>query len=202
MTSDEDRVNAENPFEVSRVLGDNLIFQKPYASPYDFDLEGSLVVCGSHLILPPICVYTGVTEDLVEIQRHTVFPSMKLVINQRSCNVITYVTRSERYRRAKFMLIFGTICVLGFAMIMAPILLRWRQLAILLPVGIVATALSVLLLNRWNMPLQLVRYKAPGIYWVRGFSKAFLAQLAMYKVNDIGRTSQLKETDTKLKFEI
>ena len=202
MTSDEGNVKPENPFEVSQVLGDNAIPQTPYATPYDFDLEGNMIACGSHLILPPICVHTGVTEDLVEIQRHTVFPSMKLVINQRSCYVITYVTRSERYRRAKIMLIFGMIGVIGFAMIMAPILLRWRQLAILCPVGLVVTGFSVLLLNRWNMPLQLVRYKAPGIYWVRGFSKAFLAQLAIYKVNDIGRSSQLKDADTKPSVEI
>lgn len=202
MASDEGNVNPENPFEVSQVLGDNAIPQAPYASPYDFDLEGNLIVCGSHLILPPICVHTGVTEDLVEIQRHTVFPSMKLVINQRSCYVISYVTRSEQSRRERIATMFGVITTIGFMLMVAAWLLKQRQTAILFPIGLVIAGVSLLLLHRHNLTLTLVRYKAPGLYWVRGFSKAFLAQLAMYKLNAVGQPSQLKDADTKSVFEI
>ena len=41
MSSSEDHVTSDNPFEVSRVLGDNSISANPYVSPYDFDLEGN-----------------------------------------------------------------------------------------------------------------------------------------------------------------
>lgn len=45
MISDADNVNPENPFEASRVLGDNEFLQKANESPYDFDLDGNLIVC-------------------------------------------------------------------------------------------------------------------------------------------------------------
>ena len=202
MASDEDKVSSENPFEVSRVLGDTAIFQKAYASPYDFDLEGNLIVCGSHLILPPICVHTGATEDLVEVQRHTVFPSMRLVVVQRFCYVVMFMARSEQARRRKIASVLGVITAIGFALLMAAILLKRRQTAILFPIGLLIAGLSLLVLNRHNLPLKLVRYQAPGMYWVRGFPKAFLAQLAMSKLSDIGRPYDVTEADTKQRSEI
>jgi hypothetical protein len=193
MGSSKDHVTSDNPFEVSRVLGDNSPSANPYASPYDFDLEGNLIVCGSHLILPPICVHTGETQDLVEIQRHTVFPSMRLVVNQRSCYVITYMTRSEQSRRERTAFIYRVITTIGSLLMVAALLLRQKQTAVLFPAGLVICGLSLLLLHRHNLPLQLVRYNAPGIYRVRGFSKAFLAHLAIYKLNDYGRSSAVEE---------
>lgn len=202
MASDEEKVSSDNPLEVSRVLGDTAIFQKAYASPYDFDLEGHLIVCGSHLILPPICVYTGATEDLVEIQRHTVFPSMRLVVVQKFCYVVMFIARSEQARRAKIASFLGVITVIGIALLIVALLLKERETAILFPIGLLIASLSLVLSNRNNLPLKLVRYRAPGIYWVRGFSKAFLAQLAMNKLNGIGRPSDVTEADTKQSFEI
>jgi hypothetical protein len=195
MASDEEQVSSENPFEVSRVLSDTVNFQKAYASPYDFDLEVNLIVCGSHLILPPICVYTGATEDLVEIQRHTVFSSMRLVVVQRVCYVVTFMARSEQARRRKVVTVLGVITAIGSALLIAAFLLKGRQTAILFPIGLLIVGLSLLLLNHHNLPLKLMRYRAPGIYWVGGFSKAFLARLAIYKLNGIGRPSQITKAE-------
>jgi hypothetical protein len=202
MTSDEDDVNSENPFEVSRVLGGTTIYQKTYASPYDFDLEGNLIVCGSHLILPPICVHTGATEDLVEIQKHTVFPSMKLVVVQKFCYVIMFMARSEKVRREKIASALSVITTIGVALLVAALLFKGRWMAILFPTGLLIASLSLVLLNRHNLPLKLVRYRAPGVYWVRGFSKSFLAQLAREKLNALAETSHAIETDTKPSLEM
>lgn len=174
---------SENPFEVSAFYGDNAVPQEPYSSPYDFDLEGNLIICGSHLILPSICVYTGATEDLVAQQKQTEFPSMKLVVVQRSCSITMYVANTEKARRAKWSLIWGAVGVIGFTAAMTTLLARDRQYAILFPVGIAIACLSLFLLSRWNLPLQLVRYKAPGHYWVKGFPTAFLLRLAMDKLS-------------------
>ena len=193
---------SENPFEVSKLYSDIAIPRKPYDSPYDFDLEDNLIVCGSSLNLPPICVYTGVMDDIVGFQKHTIFPSMKLVIVQRSCSVVMFVARSELARRRRRALIPGITGLAGFALAIGTLLLQEVRLMILFPIGVFIACVSLFLFNRQSMPLQLVRYKAPGIYWVRGFPKSFLAQLAKYKLNDIGQPSKVTEADTRQSFEI
>lgn len=195
-------MTSENPFEVSTLFRDSAIPRKPYESRYDFDLEDNLIVCGSNLNLPPICVYTGVTDDIVPFQKQTMFPSMKLVIVQRSVSVLMFAARSELARRGRRSLILGVTGFAGFALAIGTLLMQEARLAILFPIGVFIACVSLFLFNRQSMPLQLVRYKAPGIYWVRGFSKAFLAQLAMDKVNHIGRTSHTTEADTRQSFEI
>lgn len=182
---------SENPFEVSSLYGVNASIQKPYASPFDFDLEDNLVVCGSQLILPRICVHTGVTDDLVQEERKTEFPSMKVVIVQRSCSITLFVSRTERARRQKVALILITIGATGFLTAIAALLLQERRLAILFPIGVVVACVSLFLFNRWNMPLQLVRYRAPGIHWVKGFSQSFLEALALSKLTAIGQSTTI-----------
>lgn len=184
---------SENPFEVSSLYGDNSIPQALYSSPYEFDLDGNRIICGAHLILPSICIYTGATEDLVAQQKQTEFPSMKLVVVQRSCSITMYVANAEKARRTKRSLIWGAVGLFGFATAMAAILVRDPQFAILFPIGIAASCVSLFLLNRWSLPLQLVRYKAPGHYWVKGFPTKFLALLAMDKLSRNGHGSQKQQ---------
>ena len=174
---------SENPFEVSAFYGDNAHPQQPFESLYDFDVDGRLIVCGALLVLPRICVYTGVTEDLVAQQKRTEFPSMKLVVVQRSCSITMYVAHTVKARRAKWSLIWGAVGAIGFTAAMTTLLVRDWQFIILFPVGIAAACVSLFLISRWNLPLQLVRYKAPGHYWVKGFPAAFLSRLAMDKLS-------------------
>lgn len=188
MTAGHGNAESENPFAVSTLFCDNAVLHTPYASPFDFDLENNLVVCGPRLILPAICVHTGATDDLMQVNKQTEFPSMKLVLTQRSCSVTMSVARSEKMRRTRMALIIGLIGVSGFAMAFSPVLFQERRLALLFPIGIFIACLSLFFLNRWSMPLQLVRYKEPGIYWIRGFSKSFLEQLSMHRLNAVDRT--------------
>ncbi len=62
----------QNPYEVtseySKYEPQNLGYQ-----PNQFYVDGTLIMCGPEVILPPVCVRTGERENLVEVRKKAIY---------------------------------------------------------------------------------------------------------------------------------
>ena len=145
------------------------------ATVNDFRVDGDLLVCGRAVRLPEICLYTGATEDLIAVTQFSQYPSMKLVLRQRTCGLTYYVDRSKKGSRD----VKRIVCVIGglFGGVVAGIGMTkttgWLFLA-----GIFIIAVASIVFSRLRPPLGLVKFRAPDMFWIRGFPLSYLQRLA------------------------
>ncbi len=164
----------ENPFAVE----ESCTGAQAAASPVELDrfrVDGDLLVCGRSVRLPMICLYTGATEDLIAVTQNSSYPSMKLVLHHRTCRLTYYVTRSGNSSRdfTRIVCVIAGLLggvVTGIGMTMTT---GWLFLA-----GIFIIALTSIVFNRLRPPLRLVTFRAPDMFWIRGFPLSYLQRLA------------------------
>jgi hypothetical protein len=144
------------------------------ATVNDFRVDGDLLVCGRSVSLPEICLYTGATEDLIAVTQNSQYPSMKLVLHQRTCGPTYYVTRSENRSRN----LTRIVCVIVglFGGVVAGIGMT-KATGLFFLTGVFIVAVASIVFSRLRPPLRLVKFQAPDMFWIRGFPLSYLQRL-------------------------
>lgn len=177
MTTDSD-----NPFAVSSLfqgsLSKDLVLAPP---PSWFRVEGDTLVCGPQVVLPAICVHGSSDDDVHPSRADVVYPSLKIVLVARQCEVIYFRSRRIRLR----WIIRSVICSLAFITGIGLLFVAGGTMdpdaaGIMAIVGLMMIACSIFVLALRHPRLRLARYEPPGIYYVKGFSKEFLTRLAAH----------------------
>lgn len=168
----------ENPYAVSAECMGKGESDTSTNDPYSFQVVGNAVVCGSEVILPSICPLTRDTEDLVPASVTAEYAIFSLVIRQRSCRVIYWLSRQtrrkQRWTKAGFLVLFW----IGIASMFVGTPLESPGVPLATVLGIICIFASVVGLRRTGIRLHVARYKAPNTYWISGFPKAYVALLA------------------------
>lgn len=172
-------MTTDNPFEVSELCTGSRQTDSPFANPAMFRVEGDLLVCGDSVILPQVCARSLTCEDLVAKSTPVQFASFRLVLVQRHCAVTYYVTRSKTRRWS--MMLVSLVSAIAAAILLTATL---GGLSSIFP-AIIFTVWFVMMLvqfirRRNSVPLTLVSYQAPGIYRIRGFSRAYLDTISRW----------------------
>ncbi len=174
-------MNEHNPYAVSPEFSGAADASFDGTSPTQFQVSGDLLICGSKVILPPVCVVTGDSHDLVTVSQQTQFPSFKIVVIQRSCHVVYWLSRRIQKRRRLLATIFATLIGLGIAEVFVGSQLNSQRSGLIGFLGITGWAailVGMICLAATTHTLKLVRYEAPNTYWVRGFNKGFLSKVS------------------------
>lgn len=174
-TSDKQPDLIENPFAVSALdrTVDSLDFAHA-GDPTQFTIQNGLVQCGPLLHLPPICLFSGSTEDLIPVTVRSNRPSMKLVLYDQTCLITYYQTRAIRQRmRAKTRTRLLLMPIFVTAIIYFPenwVGNGWLN-GLFFGFLIVATIGLLIRIMAGNSPrLILVKYRNPDLYWLKGFT--------------------------------
>ncbi|MEZ6127820.1 MAG: hypothetical protein R3C59_04000 [Planctomycetaceae bacterium] len=170
-----------NPYAVSQhCRGDaDVCFEGEPAT--SFRIIDDLLICGRRVELPKICLDTGVTDDLVQVEQKTQFPSFKLVIVQRECKVVFWRTRQLQRRRVLQNAAWSSVAVLGIAGLLVTAQLSETVQAITGLTGFLAIGIGLTGLTANSLRLSLVRFQAPNTYWIRGFPKVGLARISAWQ---------------------
>jgi len=160
-------LTAENPFAVSE------LFQGSRNSveledPCRYQVEGDCLICGGTVRLPPVCPFTLQTDDLVPRTFQARYPTFRIVLVRRKCQIHYVVSR----RVAWYDTILRTGCIT--AMVLGILLILFvgpnsGAAGGLLIIG------AVVLVNARRLALSLRDYRPPGRYYIQGFSNKFLA---------------------------
>ncbi|MEQ9407092.1 MAG: hypothetical protein RIK87_05175 [Fuerstiella sp.] len=182
-------MNEDNPFAVSETCSGQVAVAVDGSDPHAFRVVGDLLVCGPSVILPPVCLETGETEDLVSVSQQTQFHSFRLVIRQRNCHVVywlaRHVQRRKRLRKASGIL----VQLLGIGLVVAGIAGLEAARGITLLAGIIVVAVATFVASRSAPTLYLQQYARPDTYWIRGFPKDYLARIAGRETRDDSATA-------------
>lgn len=167
-------MSEENPYSVSPecIGGENAREGVPSGG---FVVDGDKIICGNSVGLPPICIFTGLRDDLVPLTVVAQYSSWRLVIRQHSVRCLLFVRRSlyQQHRRNR---IGGTVlAVLGlFVMFGGPILLVAPPVTFLL--GIVLVVLGFILTQTQQVVLWIHRHRG-NQYWIEGIRPQFFSAL-------------------------
>jgi hypothetical protein len=174
--------DSDNPFAVSSLfqgsLSKDLVLAPP---PSWFRVEGDTLVCGPQVVLPAMCVHGPSDDDVQFARANVVYPSLKIVLVARQCDVIYFQSRRLRLR----WVIRSVICSIAFITGIGLLFVAGGTMdpdaaGIMAIVGLMMIASSIFVLALRHPRLRLARYEPPGIYYVKGFSKEFLTRLAAH----------------------
>ncbi len=188
--------NSDNPFAVSSLFqGGHVLGRQDVPPPSWFRVLGKLLICGPVVVLPAICAITLSEENLEPTRVLVNYPSLKIVITMRSCDVIYFRSRAVKIRRW----ITGTLCAFGFIggialLFFAAMPMDARVSALIACIGLLLILISILVLSFQSPRLRLVRYEAPGMHYIKGFSKRFLARLADHPLANSHTWNELERT--------
>jgi len=113
-------MTTDNPFAAPEVLGES----QTALGPGGFSVvDGERILCGKVVQLPPVCVVTGHTYDLVSYHESLCFPWYRIVISQRWVQCHYFVHRSIDDRRKSIRRIAAVVSVLGWILLFAPLLI-------------------------------------------------------------------------------
>lgn len=174
--------NSDNPFAVSSLFqgsrSKDLVLAPP---PSWFRVEGDTLICGPQVVLPAICVHGPSNDDVHHARANVVYPSLKIVLVARQCDVIYFQSRRLRLRWIIRSVMFALAFITGIGLLFVPGGTMDPNVAgIMAIVGLVMIASSIFVLALRHPRLRLARYEPPGIYYVKGFSKEFLTRLAAH----------------------
>ena len=187
--------------------------ENPYAvpesargqSPYDtaaamatsqFYVDGNLIMCGTPVVLPAICVITGETEDLVLMNKTVTWVPKWIYVTllvgllvllivylilRKQCKVSFYMSRHLRNRK-RWMVFFGFLC-LGSALVSLIAGGNTDLPEVFVPLGIIAFIASLVLFVLAQPPLSAVRQENGSRFWLKGFKPAFFDQLRVMYSN-------------------
>ena len=100
---------------------------------------------------------------------------MKLVLRQRTCGLTSYVDRSKKGSRD----VKRIACVIGglFGGVVAGIGMT-EATGVFFLTGVFIVAVASIVFSRLRPPLGLVKFRAPDMFWIRGFPLSYLQRLA------------------------
>lgn len=178
-----------NPYEVLNVDAEPLVGDP--TSPHWYTVEGELLVCGSNVILPDVCIFTNSRHDLVANSIQAQYPSFRPVIVQRACFITYFTTRAQRRRRR----LISALTIGGIVVSILLILIgSGTDSNELLLSGFVLTSISfvarMLLAMIYGLNLRIASYKRPGIFRIRGFPKSYLGILAQEHLHKTDHTPE------------
>lgn len=170
-----------NPYEVSaECTGGSAAIDGIAAG--GFQIDGDRIVCGKAVALPPICIWTGAREDLIQITTVAQFGSWKLVIRNHQVRCVCFIRRPI-FERRRIIRQAGTILsVLGIsAMVGLPFLFvdtpgSGRIIALGFFGGLLTLVAGSILNRLAEIRLSITRHRA-GQYWVLGLRPPFFKQL-------------------------
>jgi len=183
-------MNDDNPYAVSRECSGTEPAR--FSDQFAFQVIGDTVVCGPTVQLPPVCLATQATDDLVAVTQQTQFPSFRFVIVQRHCHVTYFLARRVQRRRRLMTAGWTLAAGVGVLIFLIGLGLVSPTSGAVSVVGILTLITAIGGLTTTPKPLTLVRYRVPGTYWIRGFSKAYLA--AILKAREGGALAKVSET--------
>ena len=159
-----------------------------------FYVDGNLIMCGTPVALPAICVVTGETEDVVLVKKTVTWVPKWIYITllagvlillivylivRKECKTSYYLSR--RLRNRKRWMIFGGVVGFfgGFGLMIAGADSQVPE--ILVPVGLISLIGSLVLLVLGQPPVKAERHENGVKFWLKGFKQPFFDQLrAMY----------------------
>lgn len=189
----------ENPYQVANDYSQEPQQSNGY-SPTQFYVDGSQIICGKEVMLPPVCVRTGEREDLVEVRRKAIYyvhpavyvaliggliPLLILYMILRKKVVVSfYLSRRVRNRRMIGMVLGLVLFISSFFTI--PVMAEMRVnegVGLLAFIGMMFTGLILLLMNQSAITAK--RHQNGSIFWLAGFKPAFFNTLrSMYRPNE------------------
>lgn len=193
-------MDEENPYAASESVSGFAPALAMSGFPTDrFYVDGSLIMCGTTVELPEICVLTGDRDDLVKVTKTIswlpkwysvliLFGLIGIIVyivlrvtQQKKCNASYYLSRSSRNFR-RFLTVVGW---LGFtASIVFMIVAGNMDIVsadILLLTGIVAIFGFLVMAILGQLPIRIDRHENGVKFWLKGFKQPFFDQLrAMY----------------------
>ncbi|MFM8477373.1 MAG: hypothetical protein ACKOEO_16445 [Planctomycetaceae bacterium] len=111
-----------------------------------FEIIGQQVLCGRMVLLPPVCVVTGRTDDVVAQHQSLCFPWYRLVISQRWVQCHFFLHRKEHQRRARIRRSAAILQILGWSLLFGPFVLGLAGIVNL--IGLVPIGGLLLLISR------------------------------------------------------
>jgi hypothetical protein len=161
-----------------------------------FYVDGNLIMCGTPVALPAICVITGETEDIVLINKTVTWVPRWIYITllagvlillivylvvRKECKTSYYLSRRLRNRK-RWMIFWGIVGFFGgFVLMIAGADSQIPE--ILAPLGLVSLIGSLVLLILGQPPLKAVRHENGVKFWLKGFRQPFFDQLRVMYAN-------------------
>ena len=194
----EHPVDEENPYAVPESVSG---FAPPVAvaglPPDRFYVDGNLIMCGKSVVLPPICIITGETEDVVLIKKTVTWVSKWIYITllagvlillivylilRKECKTSYYL--SWRLRNRQRWMTFGAFVgfFVGFGLIITGVV-NSQVPEILVPLGLISLIASLVLLFLGKPPLKAVRQENGVKFWLKGFKQPFFDKLRVMYAN-------------------
>ena len=187
----------ENPYAVPESVSGLNPYLSAAPMPTDhFYVDGDLIMCGTPVELPAICVVTGETEDLVLIQKTVAWAPKWIYVTllagllillivylivRKQCKVSYYMSRRLRNRK-RWMVFSGFLCwgILVLSMIAAgnydlPEIFDLPE--VFVPMGLIAFITSLVLFVLAQLPVTVARQENGVRFWLKGFKPAFFDQL-------------------------
>lgn len=170
-----------NPYEVSAECTGGSVALDGIASG-GFRIDGTRIVCGKAVALPPICIWTGAREDLAQITTVAQFGSWKLVVHNHQVRCVCFIQRRIYERRRTIRQTATVLCVLGIAaMVGLPFLFvdtvgSGPTVAFCFFGGLLTLVAGSVLSRFGEIRLTITRHRS-GQYWVRGLQPAFFSEL-------------------------
>jgi len=187
----------ENPYAVPESVSGQNPYDSTLVMPTDrFYVDGDLIMCGTPVALPAICVISGETEDLVPVTKTVTWVPKWIYITllvgllillivylilRKQCKVSYYMSRRLRNRK-RWMVFFGFLCFVGaFISLIAGGNSDLPE--VFIPLGLVAFVGSLVLFILGQPPLGVARQEKGTTFWLKGFKPAFFDQLRVMYSN-------------------
>lgn len=186
----------ENPYAVpDSAMGGSPVTMPQY--PKDrFYVDGDLIMCGSPVALPAICVVTGDTEDIVLVKKTVTWVpkwiyltllagllvlAIVYLILRKECKTTYYLSRKLRNRK-RWMIFGGFIAFVGgFVLMIAGADSQIPQ--VLVPLGLVSLIGALVLFVMGQLPISAQRQERGTTFWLKGFKPPFFEQLRIMYAN-------------------
>lgn len=125
-------MTSENPFAVLATgSADEAAFNG--VSDEDFTvIDGRWVCCGARVKLPPVCVVTGETSDLVLVSEQLTFRWYRVIVRQHWVLCRYYLSRGEDRRRSRIRQVAFTLKATGILLLLLLLLMGLAEIQIAL----------------------------------------------------------------------
>ncbi|MBL8817817.1 MAG: hypothetical protein JNL58_17460 [Planctomyces sp.] len=181
----------ENPYSVSPgTVQQYDPFQGHQPTRFYVDLP--YIQCGPEVVLPPVCVRTGVQEDLVEIRRKSIYyvhpavyialiggllPLLILYLVLRKKVVVTYFIARRVRTRQILGTVFGLLGLVGSFVLMIVLVDTQLPPEIVVPVFLVTMVGSLILMLISQPPITVKKHDSSTLFWLKGFKPPFFDSL-------------------------
>ena len=190
-------VYEENPYAAPESVSGVNPYVSPGSMPTDhFYVDGNLIICGTPVQLPAICIISGETEDLVLIRKTvdwvpkwiyvTLLAGLLILlivylIVRKQCKVSYYVSRRLRNRK-RWMVFSGFLCLAAFVMSLIAAG-NYNLPEVFVPLGLITFITSLVLFLLAQLPITVARQENGVRFWLKGFKPAFFEQLRVMYSN-------------------